>query len=119
MLTLKLIKKADIILIALVLLLVLLWFLLTPEAENTLAVITVDGKVCKTVDLKSAKDEKIQIGNMLIYADNGEIWVSCSDCPDGLCENTGKIKRAGQIIACVPNKVVITIKGVEADGVTG
>ncbi len=115
----KLIKKADIILIAVVLLLVLLWFLLTPETENTLAVITVDGKAYKTIDLKSAKGEEIQVGNMLIYADNGEIWVLHSDCPDKLCENTGKIKRAGQVIACVPNKVVITIKGVEADGVTG
>jgi len=116
---LKLIKKADIILIISVLALVSAWLLFFSGSEKNVAVITVNGKTEKTVDLASTDNEKIQIGNMLICADDSGIWVECSDCPDKLCEKTGKIKRAGEVIACVPKGVVITIMGAEVDGVTG
>lgn len=115
----KLIKKADIILIISVLVLVLLWFLLKPESESVVAVVSVNCETVKTVDLSKNERQEIIIGNMHICADNGKVWVSYSDCPDKTCCKAGKIKGQGQMIACVPNGVVILIEGGKVDGVTG
>jgi len=34
-----------------------------------------------------------------------------SVCPLHICSQTGWIERPGELIACVPNKLVITIEG--------
>lgn len=116
----KLIKKADIILVAIILLIVILIGLFKNSGEGRIAVIYVDGKEHSRVDLETAKDENIKIGNVHIYADNGEIGIIQSDCPCKVCVNSKFIKRSGSVIACVPNKVVIEVKSGESfDGVTG
>ena len=34
-----------------------------------------------------------------------------SDCKNQICVNTGKISRAGEIIVCLPNYVIVEIIG--------
>ncbi|HBE87040.1 MAG TPA: hypothetical protein DDW53_19330, partial [Lachnoclostridium sp.] len=36
-----------------------------------------------------------------------------ASCPDKVCVRTGKIHRSGELIVCLPNRVVITIEGEE------
>ena len=40
---------------------------------------------------------------------DGQVFISEADCPDGLCVNTGKISKTGQTIICLPHKLVIEI----------
>ena len=116
----KLIKKADLFLVAIILLIVILIGLFKNSEERCVAVIYVDGKEYSRVDLETAKDEIINIGNVCIYADNKEIGIIQSDCPCKVCVNAKPIKRSGSVIACVPNKIVIEVKDSEKfDGVTG
>jgi hypothetical protein len=42
--------------------------------------------------------------------DDGKIYFYESDCPDRLCIKTGRISRAGQSAACLPNGIIINIK---------
>jgi hypothetical protein len=48
---------------------------------------------------------------LLLHIDNESVYVTNSTCPDKICEKTGEIHRAGQVIVCVPNKVLIRIEG--------
>ena len=38
-----------------------------------------------------------------------------ADCPDKVCVKTGKIKKPGQTIVCLPHRTVIEITGDNAD----
>ena len=69
-----------------------------------------EGKLLK--NLRLDKDQEILLlnGNMLIEIKEGRIRVKKSDCPRRICVNTGWIKTPGQIIVCVPNKILIEIK---------
>ena len=109
----KLFKRQDMILIAVILAAAVLLFLGTKIMHKSPAEvieISVDGKVIETLDL--AKDQELTIDgvsggtNHLIIKD-GEAWVSEATCPDRLCVHQGKIHLDGEIIVCLPNKVVI------------
>ncbi len=58
---------------------------------------------------------------LTVCVENGEIFVSESDCRDGICRGTHPISRSGQSIVCLPAGVMIRISGEEAivDGVSG
>jgi hypothetical protein len=38
-----------------------------------------------------------------------------ADCPDKLCEKTGKISKNGETIVCLPHRVVVEIQGGEGN----
>ena len=65
--------------------------------------------------LKLNQDREIlvtgPIGKTVIQIKDKKITVIHSDCPEKICVKTGAIHRAGEIIVCVPNKVVISIEG--------
>ncbi len=52
---------------------------------------------------------------LTVTIDDGAVSVTESDCPDGVCVNSGIISRAGQAIVCVPAKVTVRIDGPRAD----
>ena len=118
----NLLKKADIILVAAVLALCLLFALFFKTEDEGVAIIYLEGKEHSRIDLKDTKNEQIvNIGNVCIRAYNGEIRVLSSDCPDKVCVEAGAVSKNGSVIACVPNKIVITVvkNGDGVDGVTG
>lgn len=41
-----------------------------------------------------------------LHYDGQFIWVTDSNCPDNICERTGKVGPGGSII-CVPNRTII------------
>jgi len=42
--------------------------------------------------------------------DDGQIAFKKSDCPDQICVNTGFLNRSGQMAACLPNGVILSIR---------
>ena len=118
----KLIKKGDLAVIAVIVAAALIFaFFNYRNAENPVAVITVDGVTVETVDLASVKEKVIikpqTAFNVEIAAENGEIWFEHSDCEDRLCVATGKLKNGGDTAGCLPAKTVITIMGSDVDAV--
>ncbi len=69
-----------------------------------------EGKLLKHLKLDKAQEIILLDGKMLIEIKAGRIRVKESDCPRQICVNTGWIKTPGQIIVCVPNKILIEIK---------
>ncbi len=68
-----------------------------------------EGKLLKRLRLD--KDQKVIIlnGKMLIEIKDGRMRVKESDCPRKICVKTGWINASGEVIVCVPNKVLIEI----------
>ena len=52
--------------------------------------------------------------NVLVISD-GYAFMKEASCPDRLCMNQGRISRNGQMIVCLPNRVVLKILGGEED----
>lgn len=92
--------------------------------DITYAEITVDGEFYSKVPLSTHKGEEIieinldEHKNTILIKDN-TIKMIDADCPDSLCIYQGKISKVGQSLVCLPNKVMIEIKGdfVEDDDV--
>lgn len=78
--------------------------------------VSVDGELIKTIsfDDKSNNDEftvKTKLGTNTISIQDGEVKIIGADCPDKLCVKDGPISEPGEILVCLPNKVVVEVKG--------
>lgn len=105
-------KKGDYFVIAAVLTFCLLLFIpsFLPSDEKT-AEVYVDGEKVKTVLLTSLQTEErfTAAGCEILFEKDGASFIK-SDCKDQLCVKCKKLKNPGDSMACVPNKVVLTIK---------
>ena len=68
------------------------------------------GKLLEKVGLEKDKIIVLPNGEMKIEVKESRVRVAWSDCPRHLCVHTGWIKTAGEVIVCVPNKVLIEIE---------
>lgn len=113
-------RKNDIILAVLVLALAaVLWFVIgASQSKGAYVAVTVDGEVFGEFPLN--KDAQIRVGNEdaynLLVIKDGEAQIDEASCPDKLCVNQGKISFDGQSIICLPNKVVVAVRGGEKSG---
>ena len=107
-------KKKDIILgigIITVALLMLLFMQINRGEEGDRIQVTLDGKVYGTYSLE--KDQVIEIEEGSLYnkirVEDGKVYMEEANCPDGYCEEQGKISRHTQTIVCLPHKLVVEV----------
>lgn len=107
------IKKGDVILLAVLCLICAFLFVLPFFKSNkeSFAVITLDGETVDEFRLSPDEKKTIQVGGCTIRSENSVVYFESADCPDKLCVKSGKLSRPGDTAACVPNKVVVTIRG--------
>ena len=77
--------------------------------------IEADGKLFATVALSQDRVFAVPgpLGKTIVEIHDGSVRVSESPCSNKLCVKTGRIRLTGQLIACLPNKVVARIVGDE------
>lgn len=80
--------------------------------------IQVDGEEYKKIIFDKALIGKTipietEFGYNVIEIGDGEVRVIEADCPDKIDVLQGAISRPGEIIVCLPNRLVIEIKGSE------
>ena len=51
------------------------------------------------------------LGETVIAIENGKARVTESACPHHYCVRMGQISQRGEVIICVPNRVVVKIQG--------
>jgi len=75
--------------------------------------IEVSGEILHHLKLSENQNISVEgpVGKTLIRIKDNKVRVTYSDCPEKICEKTGWISNVGEIIVCVPNKVIITIDG--------
>lgn len=119
--------RAEIILIcSLTLAGIIFAFVFRMGKSGSTVYVTVDGKAYGTYSL--LENVRIEIngyngGRNILVIEDGEAYITEASCPDGLCIHTGKIKRSGKCIVCLPNRVVVSIEDsggyADVDAVTG
>ena len=113
--------KRDLILIGILLLTALILFLLFKDKQrnepDAVAVVTVDGTEIARYPLSRNGTFVLNEGSNTLVIENGEAWVSEANCPDKLCMGFGKISKNGEIIVCLPNRLIVMIEGGEASGI--
>ena len=112
---LKIIKKADIILLVLLLALGLfLTFAISgTSSAGQKVVVTLDGKEYGTYSLAVDKEILVQNGNNInkITIKNGQVQMAESSCKNQLCVKHHTISQTNQRIVCLPNRVMVEIEG--------
>ncbi len=110
---LKLIRKADIIILAVLLAVSLV--LLLPKLfseEKLTAFVYQNGKAVKEIDLSAVEESyELKLDNAVILVEKNAISFFDASCPDKLCVKCGKLTHTGDTAVCVPTKTVITLGG--------
>ena len=109
--------RLDIIVIALLLLVavsLLLIVTLTKKSGNVV-VVEIDGVISEEFPLSVDGVFTLNGGTNTLVIENGEAYISYSDCPDHTCEKTGRIRYVGQTIVCLPNRLSITVQGEQTE----
>ena len=108
---------ADIILVVSLLVISLSVFLivrLTAE-EGAVAVVSVDDVVIGEYPLSVDGEYSLNGGTNTLLIKDGKASVIYASCPDGLCVNQGRISMTGERIVCLPNKLMVEIRGAEEE----
>lgn len=74
--------------------------------------ISIDGTIQKQFELSNDQTYTIQTpqGYNTLQIQNYKAKVTEADCPDQLCVQQKSISHAGEMIVCLPHKVVVEIK---------
>ena len=85
------------------------------ENQEKQVVIKVDGEVYGRYSLDEDQVVEIEEGDFYnrVRIEDGKAYMEEADCPDGYCEEQGKINNRTQTIVCLPHKLVVEIEEVE------
>ena len=112
-------KPGDVLAILFVLVIAVLLMFFLPSSNGGVVKITTNDDIY-TYSLY--EDRIIELSEngikLTVVIENGCVYVSDSDCRDGICKSHGKIKDKGCIV-CLPAGVVIETDGGEVDAVAG
>lgn len=110
-------KKVDVLIIALLFLIAIFLLLLTyTKREAVVLKVYVQNVEIIRKNISDLKDrEKFEVKGVLgisvfEYVKDKGIHMISSPCPDKICIKQGFIKREGESIVCLPNKVVISLE---------
>ncbi len=121
----KSLKKLDIIIIVSLLILsfvpsIIFSKSLSKNFNSTYVSIKVNGKFYDNIPLSSFKYEKTftiksKHGTNDVLVKDNKIKIIKASCKDKLCIKQGEISNVGENIICLPNELIIEIKGAEKD----
>ncbi len=86
-----------------------------------LAQVSVDGQIVKTIQAA----ELAKSGQFTMEANgfhytvefaNGQVRIKTADCPDQVCVQTGWVSRLGQVAACVPGHLILSVDNAATPG---
>lgn len=85
-----------------------------------IATIEIDGEVYGEYDLEKVGNKDIELelpgdAHSLVEFKDGMVRVREANCPDQVCVRTGWISKPGEIIVCLPYRIIIKISGEKQD----
>ncbi len=112
----KFMKKTDIIIVSVILIISAIAYVSYHYVFNQKAAkaeIYYKSQLVQTVDLTAGVDKRFSIPQnqhvvFHVYKD-GSICFGESDCPDKICIRAGKLHTIGESAACLPNSIVMKI----------
>ena len=104
---------ADIILVAVLLILALSAFIVTEllREDGAFVRVSIDGEVVAEYSLSENAEYSLNGGTNMLVIENGEAYIRWANCPKQICVKDGKISRTGERITCLENRVIIEVFG--------
>lgn len=111
--TVKGITLGDIALIALTVIISAVMFIFSFSGDETLkAEIYLDGEMLYSISLAEVSEPYVlEVGGCEILVEGEGVSFLSSECPDKLCAGRGRLFLKGDAMACVPQRVVVALKG--------
>lgn len=110
----KIISKADIILIFVLLLAgigMLMYYKLHKKTGFTVQIsVSGDVQTSLSLDEDMVYDVETAYGYNQVVIENGQAYVKDADCPDRICVLHKAISNEGETIICLPHQLVVEIK---------
>ena len=80
--------------------------------QSSMVFVSIDGTIEKQFDLSQDQSYTIQTeqGYNILQIQNHKASVIEADCPDQICVQQKSISYTGEMIVCLPHKIVIEIK---------
>lgn len=84
------------------------------------AVVMVDGETVAVLPLNVDAELALQPGKGFagdsdsantVAVEDGRVCVSYADCPDRVCVRTGWVRYDGEMIVCLPHRLIVTVIG--------
>lgn len=89
-------------------------YYLTHRTPALQAEVTVDGEIIEILDMSKNQEVTVRgksgLTNHLIV-ENGQIRCSEATCPDKVCVHQGRQSHDGDLIVCLPNKMIVKVIG--------
>ncbi len=86
-------------------------FIASPADSHSVALVEIDGEVKYRLDLR--EDRQFQPdqfnSSVTIRVRHNAIAIIANNCPQQICVEMGPISHAGEMIVCVPKKILIYI----------
>ena len=94
---------------------------LLPHSDPAVVTVTIDGKLYGVYALSEDREQDIDTvyGHNHLSIRGGYAQVTEADCPDGICVHQGQISRNGEIIVCLPHRLIVEILSGDGGGVDG
>ena len=107
-------RPLDRLLVTLLLILcgvLLVW--LRPGPPGSRVVVEREGKVIFTAPLDEERTVELagRLGSTRLAIRHGSVRILDSPCPRKICIGMGSITRTGELLACVPNGLLVRIDG--------
>jgi len=118
----KLIRTGDVVLsVALILVAIAVTLLTATRDPGARAVIRVNGSVVAILNLDQQETVGVEgdLGVTVVEVIDGGVHIISSPCPNHTCMKMGFVRMKGQMLVCVPNRVVVVVEGGEQEGVDG
>ena len=110
----KKLKLGDYLIVAVVVVLILLLFSRTFGLNGGERYIVITG-VDFQEEYDPGEDRVVEVegplGTTRVIISDGEAWVEESPCRDKVCIRMGKVSRPGEEAICLPNRVVVQMRG--------
>ena len=97
-----------------------LYVLFRPGGTGAWAVVTVDGQ--ETARYPLDQEITVTLGGAdynVLQISGHAAAVTDANCGDHTCVNTGAVRRDGEVIVCLPHRLIIRIEGGGASSVDG
>ena len=104
---------SDVILIVALIAVAFAAYLIIDAQKETgdYVIVSVNGDDFAEYSLSENGEYSIADGKNILVIEDGNAYMKSADCPDKTCVRTGKISQTGERITCLPNMVVVVVKG--------
>jgi len=107
-------RKKDLILVSVLIIGGLVfYFIQQNNSSNLYAQITHGSTVAKLNINENGAFSLPELPRVIFEVRNNRVAFVFSDCPDQLCVNAGFLNRAGQMAACLPNGLILSVHSYE------